>query len=169
MTKLTICMYGAASDRIDSIYINAAEALGKEIAKRHHKLIYGGGASGLMGACANGVLENGGEVTGVVPTFMNKFEPIKSECTEIVRRNASASDRLYDNGVYEGVSEPDDLQRLPEYDLRAFFRYAYEHDSHGRYGVCAVEKRFFCGKVYEYIRHSYDVFQRRPYTYVSYG
>ena len=25
MTKLTICMYGAASDRIDSIYINAAE------------------------------------------------------------------------------------------------------------------------------------------------
>lgn len=85
MTKLTICMYGAASDRIDSIYINAAEALGKEIAKRHHKLIYGGGASGLMGSCANGVLENGGEVTGVVPTFMNKFEPIKSECTEIVR------------------------------------------------------------------------------------
>ena len=61
MTKLTICMYGAASDRIDSIYINAAEALGKEIAKRHHKLIYGGGASGLMGACASGVLENGGE------------------------------------------------------------------------------------------------------------
>ena len=82
MTKLTICMYAAASDRIDSIYINAAEALGKEIAKRHHKLIYGGGASGLMGACANGVLENGGEVTGVVPTFMNKLEPIKSECTE---------------------------------------------------------------------------------------
>ena len=38
-----------------------------------------------MGACASGVLENGGEVTGVVPTFMNKFEPIKSECTEIVR------------------------------------------------------------------------------------
>ena len=43
------------------------------------------GVAGLMGACANGVLENGGEVTGVVPTFMNKFEPIKSECTEIVR------------------------------------------------------------------------------------
>ncbi len=85
MTKLTICMYGAASDRIDSIYINAAEALGKEIAKRHHKLIYGGGATGLMGACADGVLENGGEVTGVIPTFMNKFEPVKSECTEIVR------------------------------------------------------------------------------------
>ena len=85
MTRLTICMYGAASDRINSIYINAANELGKEIAKRHHKLIYGGGAGGLMGACASGVLENGGEVTGVVPTFMNKFEPIKSECTEIVR------------------------------------------------------------------------------------
>ena len=56
MTRLTICMYGAASDRINSIYINAANELGKEIAKRHHKLIYGGGAGGLMGACASGVL-----------------------------------------------------------------------------------------------------------------
>ena len=51
MTKLTICMYGAASDRIDSIYINAAEALGKEIAKRHHKLIIVVvGSSGLDGS-----------------------------------------------------------------------------------------------------------------------
>ena len=33
-TKLTICMYGAASDRIDSIYINAAEALEKEVSGR---------------------------------------------------------------------------------------------------------------------------------------
>lgn len=32
MTRLTICMYGAASDRINSIYINAANELGKEIA-----------------------------------------------------------------------------------------------------------------------------------------
>ena len=39
MTKLTICMYGAASNRINSIYINAAEALGKEIAKRRRNCI----------------------------------------------------------------------------------------------------------------------------------
>lgn len=85
MSKLTICMYGAASDHIDAKYLEAAAELGREIAKRNCKLIYGGGATGLMGACAEGVLSNGGEVTGVVPTFMNGFEPIKRECTEIIR------------------------------------------------------------------------------------
>ena len=52
MAKLTICMYGAASDNIDSFYITETEKLGEEIAQRHHRLIYGGGATGLMCACA---------------------------------------------------------------------------------------------------------------------
>ena len=113
MTKLTICMYGAASNRINSIYIYAAEALGKEIAKRHHKLIYGCGASGLMGACANGVLENGGEVTGVVKTIMNKFEPIKRECTEIVSTE-TMSHRKKEMEERESLTEKSRMRQMEE-------------------------------------------------------
>ena len=84
MTKLTICMYGAASDNIDSIYITETEKLGEEIAQHHHGLIYGGGASGLMGACARGAARYGGTIIGVVPGFMNEMEPINRNCTEII-------------------------------------------------------------------------------------
>lgn len=84
MAKLTICMYGAASDNIDSIYITETERLGEEIAQHHHRLIYGGGASGLMGACARGAAKKGGMIIGVVPGFMNEMEPINPDCTEII-------------------------------------------------------------------------------------
>lgn len=85
MKKLTICVYGAASSDIDKIYIDAARALGEEIAKRQYNLIYGGGSSGLMGGCSAGVLENGGKVIGVVPSFMNRFEAIEHNCTQLLR------------------------------------------------------------------------------------
>jgi hypothetical protein len=34
-------------------------------------VIYGGGGIGLMGTLADAVLENGGSITGVIPSFMN--------------------------------------------------------------------------------------------------
>ncbi len=85
MRRITICMYGAASDRIDQKYITPVEELGREIGARYHKLIYGGGASGLMGACARGVARAGGTVIGVVPGFMSSYEPIFEGCTDIIK------------------------------------------------------------------------------------
>jgi hypothetical protein len=84
MKQLRICMYGAASDGVGQNYVEAVEALGREIATHHHKLIYGGGASGLMGAVARGARSCGGDVIGVVPNFMSGFEPIFPDCTEII-------------------------------------------------------------------------------------
>ena len=100
MTKLTICMYGAASDNIDSIYITETEKLGEEIAQRQHRLIYGGGASGLMGACARGAARMGGTIIGVVPRFMNEMEPINSNCTEIIHTETMGERKqiMEDNG-----------------------------------------------------------------------
>jgi uncharacterized protein (TIGR00730 family) len=37
-------------------------------------VVYGGGAVGLMGALANGALEAGGAVVGVIPRFMTEVE-----------------------------------------------------------------------------------------------
>lgn len=85
MSKLTICMYGAASDNIDSIYIEKTEELGKVIAERKHKLIYGGGATGLMGACARGAAQANGIIIGVVPAFMDEFELLNDKCTKLIR------------------------------------------------------------------------------------
>lgn len=54
--------------------------LGK--AKKH--IIYGGGNAGLMGLVAATVLENGGTVTGIIPTFLNTQERINTSVTTLL-------------------------------------------------------------------------------------
>ena len=82
---MNICVYGAASNKIDSAYIEAVEKLGCELAKRGHSLVYGGGASGLMGAVARGVFKEKGKIIGVVPTFFNVDGVIFEHCTELIK------------------------------------------------------------------------------------
>ena len=67
---MNICVFGASSNRLDSVYFEQARGLGLAIAKAGHGLVFGGGASGLMGACADACLSAGGQVTGVIPSFM---------------------------------------------------------------------------------------------------
>lgn len=85
MANMTICVYGAASDKIAPVFVTETEKLGREIARRHHRMIYGGGASGVMGACARGAARENGTVIGVVPHFMDAFEIINTHCTDIIR------------------------------------------------------------------------------------
>ena len=66
---MNICVYGAASQEIDSIFIETVERLGEKIAERGHGIVYGGGAHGLMGAVARGARKANGKVTGVAPAF----------------------------------------------------------------------------------------------------
>jgi uncharacterized protein (TIGR00730 family) len=51
----------------DPIHAEAARRLGAAIAEAGMTLIYGGGGVGLMGALADAVLAEGGEITGVIP------------------------------------------------------------------------------------------------------
>lgn len=81
---MRLCIYASASDNIDKKYIKAVEMLGEKLAKDGHSLIYGGSGSGLMGAVARGFRKYGGEVVGVAPKFMDKFEPIFEDCTKII-------------------------------------------------------------------------------------
>ena len=66
----SVCVYSASSTKIDEVYFNAARQLGQLLAKRRIRLINGAGSIGLMRSVADAVLENGGEVTGVIPKFM---------------------------------------------------------------------------------------------------
>jgi len=71
---MRICVYGAASPTIDPEYIRLTEIMGEELAKRGHSLVFGGGASGLMGAAARGVRKGGGSILGVIPKFFDEHE-----------------------------------------------------------------------------------------------
>lgn len=67
----SICVFCGSSDTVHADYFAAARQLGRTLAERGLRLIYGGGKTGLMGAVADGVLEAGGEVTGVIIPTMN--------------------------------------------------------------------------------------------------
>lgn len=69
-----ICVYCGSSAGTDPIYVEAARALGRELASANIGLVYGGGGTGLMGALARSVLENGGSVTGIIPEFLTERE-----------------------------------------------------------------------------------------------
>ncbi|WP_068874156.1 MULTISPECIES: TIGR00730 family Rossman fold protein [unclassified Phenylobacterium] len=64
------CVFCGSSDEADAEFLNAAGALGKALADAGIKLVYGGGGVGLMGAVARGAHHAGGQVLGIIPTFL---------------------------------------------------------------------------------------------------
>jgi len=66
----TITVYASASSRISPVYFEAAAELGKLLAKHSITCVNGGGIRGLMAAISDAVIENGGNVCGVIPQFM---------------------------------------------------------------------------------------------------
>ena len=69
-----ITVFCASSRMIDSKYFEAARQLAEVLTKNNITAVYGGGAVGLMGALADYMLQNGGNIAGVIPQFMMKVE-----------------------------------------------------------------------------------------------
>jgi len=61
-----IAVYCGSSERSSERYRTEAHRVGTALARRGHVVIYGGGRTGLMGAVADGALEAGGSVHGVI-------------------------------------------------------------------------------------------------------
>lgn len=81
---MNICVYGASSTTIDNSFIEAGEKLGEEMAKRNMGLVFGGGASGLMGAVARGEHRFGGRIIGIAPSFFNVDGVLYEHCTDFI-------------------------------------------------------------------------------------
>jgi hypothetical protein len=70
----SICVYCGAQRGADPGYADAAARLGRALAARGIRLVYGGGSVGLMGIVADAVLAGGGRVTGVIPRWLASAE-----------------------------------------------------------------------------------------------
>ncbi len=82
--KKTICVYSASSTKINQRYYDAAVELGELIARKGMRLVNGAGTMGLMRACADAVLNNGGEAVGVIPQFMIDRNWHYEDMTELI-------------------------------------------------------------------------------------
>lgn len=79
----SICVYCGSSTGQNPIYREAGLALGRSIAAHGIRLVYGGGTRGIMGAVAQGVMQAGGEVTGIIPTFLLDKEASVEKAREL--------------------------------------------------------------------------------------
>ena len=70
----TVCVYCGSNAGGRPAYAQAAEALGRRIAREGLSMVYGGGNVGLMGVVADAVLAHRGEVVGVIPQQLVDWE-----------------------------------------------------------------------------------------------
>ena len=81
---MKICVYGASSDRLDKKFIESGELIGEKLAENGCDLVFGGGATGMMGAVARGVKAKGGKVCGITPSFFNVDGVVFDKCDELI-------------------------------------------------------------------------------------
>lgn len=115
---MKICVYGAASSKIDKIFIDAGEELGRQIVERGHSLVFGGGRNGMMGAVARGVAEKGGSILGISPKFFeeNNAEISFLYCTEFIHTETMRErKRLLDESSDAFIISPGGIGTFDEF------------------------------------------------------
>jgi len=96
-TLKRICVYCGSGPGSDPAFAAAARAFGAILADNRIGLVYGGGSVGLMGELANAVLSRGGEVIGIIPTFLKNREHANPRGKVIVTRDMhERKQRMFD-------------------------------------------------------------------------
>lgn len=78
-----LAVYCGSATPSDPIYVETARAVGRTLAERGIGVVYGGGRLGLMGAVADGALEAGGEVIGIIPQALVDAEVAHRGLTDL--------------------------------------------------------------------------------------
>lgn len=101
MKRVTV--FCGSSFGTDEIYKTQAILLGNKLAEENIGLVYGGANVGLMGAVADGVLEKGGEVFGVLPNFLRSKEIAHDHLTELFLVETMHERKTKMNELCDGV------------------------------------------------------------------
>jgi len=87
-----LCVYCGSSSGARPDYILAARQLARTIVSKNIDLVYGGASIGIMGEIADTVLEEGGNVIGIIPKDLFVKEAAHTGLTEL-REVASMHER----------------------------------------------------------------------------
>jgi uncharacterized protein (TIGR00730 family) len=99
----SITVFCGSSFGSDEIYKEQATLLGQTLAKQNIQLIYGGANVGLMGAVADGVLQEGGKAIGVLPHFLQSKEIAHQDLTELILVETMHERKTKMNDLCDGV------------------------------------------------------------------
>ncbi|MFC4122376.1 TIGR00730 family Rossman fold protein [Nonomuraea zeae] len=81
---MNICVFCASSLKIDKKYLDLAEHVGTELAKRGHTLVSGGATVSCMGAVTSATRAAGGRTIGVIPQVLVDIEVADQESDELI-------------------------------------------------------------------------------------
>lgn len=87
----------------DQMYRDEAFLLGQTLAKQQIELVYGGAKVGLMGAVADGVLNQKGTVIGVLPAFLENKEIAHQAINQLIIVNTMHERKAKMNELCDGV------------------------------------------------------------------
>jgi uncharacterized protein (TIGR00730 family) len=101
MKRITV--FCGSSSGTEEIYTSQATLLGETLAKLNIELVYGGAKVGLMGAVAEGVLNAGGKVIGVLPNFLGSKEIAHPKLTQLILIDTMHERKTKMNDLCDGV------------------------------------------------------------------
>jgi uncharacterized protein (TIGR00730 family) len=101
MNRVTV--FCGSSFGTDKIYQEQAYLAGKTLARQGVGLVYGGAKVGLMGAVADGAMENGGEVIGVLPRFLQGKEIAHENLSQLIIVDTMHERKMKMNELSGGV------------------------------------------------------------------
>ena len=173
---MKICIFGAASNKIDEKYIADCYNLANILARRGNDLVFGAGGEGLMGAAARGFKDGGAKVHGVIPKFFeeNGYEAIFKGCDKLTRTDTMAERKrtMEDEadafvivpggiGTFEEFFEVLTLKQLGRHKKPIVIYDAFGYyDTMNRFLEETVSKKFVngeCEKLYVVLRSVGDV------------
>lgn len=80
----SICVFCGSSDGNDQAITDVTMQLGATLAQNNVTLVYGAAKIGVMGTLAKSVLDNDGEVIGIIPGFLKKKEVVHLGLTKLI-------------------------------------------------------------------------------------
>ena len=98
-----ISIFCGSSSGSSGLYAGQARLLGKTLAEQGIELVYGGARVGLMGALADGALDAGGKVTGVIPRFLQSKEIAHKGLSELILVDSMHERKTLMNELCDGV------------------------------------------------------------------
>lgn len=99
----SIAVFCGSNEGYDESYREIAYNLGAFLAEKNIRLVYGGAKIGLMGAVAEGALNKGGEVVGVMPEFLQTEEVVHTGLTELVLVKTMHDRKMKMHDLSDGV------------------------------------------------------------------
>lgn len=84
MAIQSLAVFCGSKHGVNPLFTEHAVALGKIMAEKNIRLIYGGGSAGIMGSIADSVMQHGGKVTGYIPQLLLEWEVQHRGITELI-------------------------------------------------------------------------------------